>query len=225
MDDINFILEMNEIIKKKNQTRFIHLDMSEFLHPYQDLYYGYDITDEAVKHCPSDSRWLLVTNGDNEYSPKTFNYLNESYDGIYFDFYSRHYEHIHPNAQEVAKNPEIWTPKLFQYTHEHLQRNITLEHIEKMIEPCSDCHDQYISSFPEEEDLCYSLNPKNCFSNLLSPVKTDLGASIWNFQRWQKENRNFSVYSPSCCHDGFLSMDLVADGWSLNHVNICFFFT
>jgi len=223
--DENPIPEINEILKKKNETRFKHVDMTEYLHPYEDYWYGYDITDEAVKRCPSDSRWLLVTNGDNEYSPKTFNYLNESYDGIYFNFYSRHFVHVHPTPQEAEKDPEGETRKLFQYTNEHLERhNISEELVKKMIyTPCHDCHDRYLSSFPDEEDVCYSLNAKNCFLNLLAPVKTDLGAAIWNFPRWQKENRNFNGYSPNCCHDGFLSLDLLEAGWSLKQVPICFF--
>jgi len=218
--DENPIPEMNEIIKKKNQTRFKYLEMDEFLMPYEDLYYGYDSTDEAVKYCPSDTRWLLFTNGDNEYSPKTFNYLEEEYDAIAFDFYSRYSEYIEITSKEAQEDPAK-ASHLFQYLHR--DRDTSKEVIGKMNEHCSDCKNQYISSFPDEVDHCYSLNPEHCFWNGLSPIYTDLGATIWNYQRWQTENRNFTHYSPACCHDGFVASELFSAEWTVKRVPICLF--
>lgn len=51
---------------------------------------AYDLTDWAITQCPKDARWLLVTNGDNWYHSDTFQYLDDQYDVVGFDFYSRH---------------------------------------------------------------------------------------------------------------------------------------
>lgn len=51
-------------------------------------------TDRVIhEQCPSDSDWLLVTNGDNYYSPNFLNHLDLKKDVIAYDFYSR-YNHI-----------------------------------------------------------------------------------------------------------------------------------
>jgi len=47
---------------------------------------GYEATDWVISHvCPNTSRWLLVTNGDNEYHPKTLSYLDTQFDAIAFE--------------------------------------------------------------------------------------------------------------------------------------------
>jgi len=58
--------------------------------PYVADDYGYKMTDWAIEKCPTDSKWLITTNGDNEYSPLTFSFLMNQFDGILFDFFSRH---------------------------------------------------------------------------------------------------------------------------------------
>jgi len=193
--------------------------MGDFLTPYKDLYFGYDITDEAIKHCPSDTKWLLVTNGDNEYSPKTLSYLDEGYDAIGYDYYSRYSMYIHNTSYDELVPG---TTSLI-YANNHGLNPMTLKDVIEMNDPCPQCYDEYTSSFPDKKDICYSLNPENCFWNGLSPLRTDLGANIWNYRRWQKENRNFTVYSPACCHDGFLATDLIKDGWTVKKVPMCLF--
>jgi len=52
---------------------------------------GYAATDWAIYHaCPNNSRWLLVTQGDNEYSPTFLSHLNTTYDAVGFDWFSRY---------------------------------------------------------------------------------------------------------------------------------------
>eukprot|EP01124_Arcella_intermedia_P001432 TRINITY_DN10782_c0_g1_i4.p1 TRINITY_DN10782_c0_g1~~TRINITY_DN10782_c0_g1_i4.p1 ORF type:complete len:344 (+),score=49.50 TRINITY_DN10782_c0_g1_i4:37-1032(+) len=49
---------------------------------------GYKPTDWVIWNaCPRDARWLHVTNGDNEYHPKFFNFLAPDADLIGYDFF------------------------------------------------------------------------------------------------------------------------------------------
>lgn len=45
----------------------------------------------AAAACPSDSRWVVVTNGDNDYDPGFLEELvkHEAADMVAFDYYSR----------------------------------------------------------------------------------------------------------------------------------------
>lgn len=47
-------------------------------------------TEKAIAMCPLSARWLLVTNGDNQYNSTVFDHLDDAYDITAFDFYSRH---------------------------------------------------------------------------------------------------------------------------------------
>lgn len=49
----------------------------------------YRMTDLAVRKCSPETRWLLITNGDNEYDHSFFNYLDPNSDILSYDFYSR----------------------------------------------------------------------------------------------------------------------------------------
>ena len=53
----------------------------------------YNLTDEAVRACPTNTRWVLVTNGDNAYADSFFDALLRApadADVIAFDYYSRY---------------------------------------------------------------------------------------------------------------------------------------
>ena len=58
------------------------------------LYHGmlYNLTDEAVRACPRDTQWVVMTNGDNEYSSTFFDELDKHQDAdiIAMDYYSRY---------------------------------------------------------------------------------------------------------------------------------------
>ena len=54
---------------------------------------SFDVTDRVIEQCPSDSAWLLTTNGDNWYAPSFLDHLDLDKDIIAYDFYSR-YVHI-----------------------------------------------------------------------------------------------------------------------------------
>lgn len=54
---------------------------------------SFEVTDRVISQCPSDTDWLLTTNGDNWYDPKFFEHLDLDRDIIAYDFYSR-YVHI-----------------------------------------------------------------------------------------------------------------------------------
>lgn len=47
-------------------------------------------TEKAISMCPASARWLLVTNGDNTYEPKFLDRLDDAYDIVAYDFYTRH---------------------------------------------------------------------------------------------------------------------------------------
>lgn len=47
-------------------------------------------TEKAIASCPESARWLLITNGDNFYHETFFNHLDDTYDIVAFDFYTRH---------------------------------------------------------------------------------------------------------------------------------------
>ena len=51
----------------------------------------YRMTDDAIGKCPENFRWLLITNGDNSYMPAFFDQLDDKFDIVAFDFYTRHY--------------------------------------------------------------------------------------------------------------------------------------
>ncbi|GAX74196.1 hypothetical protein CEUSTIGMA_g1645.t1 [Chlamydomonas eustigma] len=58
---------------------------------YHDMLYA--LTDEAIRACPLDTRWVIVTNGDNEYDDQYIPRMTSvplDYDIIAFDFYSRY---------------------------------------------------------------------------------------------------------------------------------------
>ena len=49
-----------------------------------------DRADYALTQCPPDTRWVIVTNGDNEYFPDALDHLDPEYDIVAVDFLSRH---------------------------------------------------------------------------------------------------------------------------------------
>jgi len=59
---------------------------------YDTIDTGYNITDKAIRFCPPDSRWLVVTNGDNGYHPDFLGNLTLSTnaDIVSVDFHSRY---------------------------------------------------------------------------------------------------------------------------------------
>ncbi|GIL45617.1 hypothetical protein Vafri_2819 [Volvox africanus] len=53
----------------------------------------YNLTDIAIRACPTRSRWVVVTNGDNTYDPKFVESVFAAppgVDAVAFDFYSRY---------------------------------------------------------------------------------------------------------------------------------------
>lgn len=52
----------------------------------------YNLTDEAVRACPRSTKWVIITNGDNEYSSTLFEELEQHGDAdlVAMDYYSRY---------------------------------------------------------------------------------------------------------------------------------------
>lgn len=51
---------------------------------------GYAATDTAIKRCPENAQWLVVTNADNYYHPRFLSGVSNDYDIVATDFFSRH---------------------------------------------------------------------------------------------------------------------------------------
>jgi hypothetical protein len=48
---------------------------------------GFTATDMAITYCPPETRWLVVTQSNNDYSPKSFSYLDPGVDAISMDIF------------------------------------------------------------------------------------------------------------------------------------------
>ena len=66
---------------------------------------GMDKTDYAIEKCPSNTRWLIVTNADNEHRPRALNHLDPAFDIIRMDFFSRYV--VHGQFTESGLPPEL----------------------------------------------------------------------------------------------------------------------
>jgi len=101
-------LELVLNARRKHFRKRYHFVDTPFHYPWEcsnDC--GYSATDYAIYHsCPSTSRWLLVTQGDNEYAPTLFSHLDPSYDAIGFDWFSRWTSHI----SVITYKPEVKKP-------------------------------------------------------------------------------------------------------------------
>jgi len=91
-DPVDIEEQASQLIQSRNpkyRSKFHYLKIPYSI-PYKDKEFGYNMTDFAIRSCPDTAEWLLVTNGDNEYGPKTFSYLQGEADGCAFDFFTRH---------------------------------------------------------------------------------------------------------------------------------------
>jgi hypothetical protein len=89
----------------------------------------YNLTDDAIQVCPPDTKWLVITNGDNEYgasfttqvtdiaTSKSKSSSSKSPDIVAFDFYSRYQRptappcdrfHAWPGAPACKPNKLSW---------------------------------------------------------------------------------------------------------------------
>lgn len=72
---------------------------------YHDLLYN--LTDDAIQVCPSGTKWLVVTNGDNEYGSSFTRRVDHEYsvsgaEVVAFDFYSRYQRPTEPPCDRFA---------------------------------------------------------------------------------------------------------------------------
>jgi len=179
---------ITEIINQKNNSVKSKLHyLKGPLIPYKILESAYQTTDWAITQCPQDAKWLLVTNGDNEYSPKIFSYLEEGIDGVAFDFFTRYLVGTY-----------------LTYNQGFLPISIGSD------------------IFPNDEEKCAS-HAISCGFNQLSVSKTDLGATVWNLEKWRKQNISYSIYSPSGVHDGSVAEELLRKNWIIRSIPLCYF--
>jgi len=183
-DNIDGIEDLINARASMLQSKYVYIKDAPIMN-YTLYEAGYNTTDWAILRCPRESKWLLVTNGDNEYSPNTFSYFGQSKDGISFNFFSRFYK----NDRDYERPKEF--PK-----------------VESRI-------------IPNNEDTCKDKFTA-CMYNLMKPYYHDLGAVIWNLERWRKENVTYSEETPSCCHDGIIAEKLTKKLWVINHIPYCF---
>lgn len=70
----------------------------------------YNLTDDAVRACPRDTQWLVVTNGDNEYDPSFLSVLVEQQGAaevVAFDYYSRFQRPTGTPCERFAAGPGL----------------------------------------------------------------------------------------------------------------------
>jgi hypothetical protein len=104
------IQNITQIFTERNPTfrgKYRYITTEYFPEQIKDK--GYTITDTAIQQCPPDAKWLLVTNADSQYSPKTFSYLDPYTDAIAMDFYIKH---------KLSRNhKELLLPSLDVFPH------------------------------------------------------------------------------------------------------------
>lgn len=148
----------------------------------------YRFTDYAISKCSSDSKWVLVTNGDNTYHTSFMSYLNPSYDIIAFDFYSRWY---------MDKSKFKPCERLAAVHYEDKDRDE-----ENYPEP------RYI---PDSHKGLSS-----CLTNYVRKAATDLGANVLNLHKWNEEGRKYhKIHSIDGSQDGFMMNNLRNEGWNV----------
>jgi len=113
------ITNITEIFSERSNTvwekyRLIHLP--EVAQRDQDR--GYTLTDLAIKQCPLDSKWLLVTNADNQYSPKSLSYLDSHSDAFAMDFYI---------GEKLARSHSVFPPAAIDF-FPHSEEDCTKNH-------------------------------------------------------------------------------------------------
>jgi hypothetical protein len=106
------IAERNPLIRNK----YSYIDKLDIPKP-EDGDNGYLATDKAITFCPADSRWLLVTGSDYDYSPKTFSYLDPVVDAISLNFFIdlelqfKYAKYLEPQVDVFPHNTDKCTKK------------------------------------------------------------------------------------------------------------------
>lgn len=69
----------------------------------------YNLTDDAVRACPRGTRWLVVSNGDNDYDPSFLSVLAEQHGAevVAFDYYSRFQRPTAVPCERFAAGPGL----------------------------------------------------------------------------------------------------------------------
>ena len=65
----------------------------------------YNLTDEAIRVCPTSTQWVLATNGDNLYAKDAFQTIldaPEDIDVVALDYYSRYQRSTGPPCTRFA---------------------------------------------------------------------------------------------------------------------------
>ena len=67
----------------------------------------YNLTDEAVRACPRSTKWVIMTDGDNEYSSMLFDELSQHADAdvVALDYYSRYQRPTAKPCERFAAEP------------------------------------------------------------------------------------------------------------------------
>jgi hypothetical protein len=156
----------------------------------EDTNSPFDVTDRAIdRHCGpgEDFEWLLVTNGDNWYTPDALDFLPNDVDLVLMNFYSRY----------------------------SLINMITT------------------TNTPDDQACCVRLANFQCMVADAKTGSIDLGAVIFGYQRYAKEQLSFSMFNGQSdarcgvntggCHDGVMIEYLMEKDWSYrgHPVDVC----
>lgn len=173
-------------------------------------YHGilYNLTDDAIHVCPPQTKWLVVTNGDNLYADTFMNrvLLESSKNGG---------NNTSPQNSHSINNGDS------DGSATHMSRSI-------LSSPdiiAFDFYSRYMrSTFPACDRFSHHHIGPFCKRNKLQWCQSDLGAAALDYQRFLHENRRFgdlngSKFGLDAEHfDGIMMETLSNDGWAAVHV-------
>uniref|UniRef100_A0A061QLB4 Uncharacterized protein n=2 Tax=Tetraselmis sp. GSL018 TaxID=582737 RepID=A0A061QLB4_9CHLO len=98
-DDVPFP-ELEDIIANLGDSRIRRLNLG--LHRYSHGESAYSLTDKAITHCSEESKWLVVTNGDNQYHPLFLSSIDARSDVTTVNWYTRYSLMMRPKREALC---------------------------------------------------------------------------------------------------------------------------
>ena len=174
----------------------------------------YNLTDDAISVCPPSTRWLMVTNGDNEYSA---NFMQQVLDAgdvdlVAFDFYSRFQRVTAPACQRFA-SAEVRVRAAVGACE------LASERVGRLYACPAARGGRSLASVPTPQGA------PACKRNRLRWCHTDLAANVLNYQRFMAEDRRFGGLQEfanglAAEHfDGIMAQRLMSGNWKVAHLH------
>jgi hypothetical protein len=84
---------------------------------------SYYLTDAAIRECPRDAQWLVITNADNAYHPEYLASIDPAYDITSVPFFSRYWYNDVTRQDEstaVLAGCKLYVPPAATHTHTYI---------------------------------------------------------------------------------------------------------